>query len=132
MSVQRDVYSLWFKERRGVESQDARLENGKLLPYYRVRLTLTTDENAKMTDCYYEKKDWRACAKEASPSSAGTSNNPPLTWRGLICADQLRCSRRWRSLKNAGNVMATMRGPAPKTPRRRCIIATRSNCNNKE
>ncbi|KAJ3509053.1 hypothetical protein NM208_g15723 [Fusarium decemcellulare] len=22
------------------------------------------DENAKMTDCYFEKKDWRACAAE--------------------------------------------------------------------
>ncbi|KAL7970277.1 hypothetical protein HDV63DRAFT_34613 [Trichoderma sp. SZMC 28014] len=22
------------------------------------------DENMRMTDCYYEKKDWRACAKE--------------------------------------------------------------------
>jgi cytochrome c oxidase assembly factor 4 len=22
------------------------------------------DENAKMTDCYYEKKDWRACKEE--------------------------------------------------------------------
>jgi hypothetical protein len=24
----------------------------------------TPDENAKMTDCYFEKKDWRACAAE--------------------------------------------------------------------
>ncbi|ORY61434.1 uncharacterized protein BCR38DRAFT_34735 [Pseudomassariella vexata] len=23
-----------------------------------------TDENMKMTDCYYEKKDWRACKDE--------------------------------------------------------------------
>ncbi|KAF5604385.1 CHCH domain-containing protein [Fusarium pseudoanthophilum] len=23
-----------------------------------------SDENAKMTDCYFEKKDWRACAAE--------------------------------------------------------------------
>ncbi|KAK8053964.1 hypothetical protein PG996_013265 [Apiospora saccharicola] len=22
------------------------------------------DENAKMTDCYYDKKDWRQCKKE--------------------------------------------------------------------
>jgi hypothetical protein len=22
------------------------------------------DENAKLTDCYYEKKDWRVCKKE--------------------------------------------------------------------
>lgn len=25
-----------------------------------------SDENMRMTDCYYEKKDWRACTKEAS------------------------------------------------------------------
>lgn len=29
------------------------------------RLTdVHTDENAKMTDCYYETKDWRACKNE--------------------------------------------------------------------
>lgn len=27
-----------------------------------------TDENARMTDCYFEKKDWRACAKEVCDS----------------------------------------------------------------
>ncbi|KAH6605951.1 hypothetical protein Trco_005104 [Trichoderma cornu-damae] len=32
----------------------------------RIFSTGCADENAKMTDCYYEKKDWRACAKEAS------------------------------------------------------------------
>jgi hypothetical protein len=26
------------------------------------------DENAKMTDCYYEKKDWRACKDEVGLS----------------------------------------------------------------
>ncbi|EHK23599.1 uncharacterized protein TRIVIDRAFT_147343 [Trichoderma virens Gv29-8] len=31
----------------------------------RIFSTGCADENAKMTDCYYEKKDWRACAKEA-------------------------------------------------------------------
>jgi len=25
------------------------------------------DENMKLTDCYYDKKDWRACKKEVSP-----------------------------------------------------------------
>ena len=24
------------------------------------------DENAKLTDCYYEKKDWRLCKEEVS------------------------------------------------------------------
>ncbi|KAK0388114.1 hypothetical protein NLU13_4358 [Sarocladium strictum] len=30
----------------------------------RIFSTGCADENAKMTDCYYEKKDWRACVKE--------------------------------------------------------------------
>jgi hypothetical protein len=25
---------------------------------------LIADENMKMTDCYFEKKDWRVCKKE--------------------------------------------------------------------
>ncbi|KAK8069799.1 hypothetical protein PG994_006415 [Apiospora phragmitis] len=29
--------------------------------------TQLVDENAKMTDCYYDKKDWRQCKKEVSP-----------------------------------------------------------------
>ena len=27
---------------------------------------INLDENAKMTDCYFEKKDWRACTAEVS------------------------------------------------------------------
>ncbi|KAL6865642.1 hypothetical protein ACO1O0_001737 [Amphichorda felina] len=30
----------------------------------RIFSTGCADENAKMTDCYFEKKDWRACAEE--------------------------------------------------------------------
>jgi hypothetical protein len=30
------------------------------------QLTLSIDENMKLTDCYYEKKDWRACKQEVS------------------------------------------------------------------
>ncbi|CEJ93976.1 Putative CHCH domain-containing protein [[Torrubiella] hemipterigena] len=30
----------------------------------RIFSTGCSDENAKMTDCYFEKKDWRACTKE--------------------------------------------------------------------
>jgi hypothetical protein len=28
------------------------------------QLIFRLDENAKLTDCYYEKKDWRACKQE--------------------------------------------------------------------
>ncbi|KAI1504795.1 hypothetical protein F5X99DRAFT_349315 [Biscogniauxia marginata] len=30
----------------------------------RIFSTGCADENAKLTDCYYEKKDWRECKKE--------------------------------------------------------------------
>lgn len=30
----------------------------------RIFSTGCADENAKLTDCYYEKKDWRACKTE--------------------------------------------------------------------
>ncbi|KAF3026537.1 hypothetical protein E8E14_013797 [Neopestalotiopsis sp. 37M] len=30
----------------------------------RIFSTGCADENMKMTDCYFEKKDWRACKKE--------------------------------------------------------------------
>ena len=31
-----------------------------------MRTDFGIDENAKLTDCYYEKKDWRACKMEVS------------------------------------------------------------------
>ncbi|CAG9999280.1 unnamed protein product [Clonostachys byssicola] len=34
----------------------------------RIFSTGCADENAKMTDCYFEKKDWRACTEEVSPT----------------------------------------------------------------
>lgn len=33
----------------------------------------------KMTDCYYEKKDWRACAKEASILFYNRANKASFT-----------------------------------------------------
>ncbi|OAG08130.1 uncharacterized protein CC84DRAFT_1214662 [Paraphaeosphaeria sporulosa] len=33
----------------------------------RIFSTGCADENMKLTDCYYEKKDWRLCKKEVSP-----------------------------------------------------------------
>jgi len=32
----------------------------------RIFSTGCADENAKLTDCYYDKKDWRACKQEVS------------------------------------------------------------------
>lgn len=37
------------------------------------------DENMKLTDCYYEKKDWRLCKKEVSSES-----NMLTPTRGLV------------------------------------------------
>jgi hypothetical protein len=41
-----------------------------------IQLTALPDENAKLTDCYYEKKDWRACTDEVS-------SLPRLAGRGI-------------------------------------------------
>ncbi|KAF2444824.1 hypothetical protein P171DRAFT_520925 [Karstenula rhodostoma CBS 690.94] len=37
----------------------------------RIFSTGCADENMKLTDCYYEKKDWRLCKKETSDPSTG-------------------------------------------------------------
>ncbi|KAL5412962.1 hypothetical protein PMIN03_004032 [Paraphaeosphaeria minitans] len=34
----------------------------------RIFSTGCADENMRLTDCYYEKKDWRLCKKEVSPN----------------------------------------------------------------
>ncbi|KAJ9659883.1 hypothetical protein H2201_007141 [Coniosporium apollinis] len=36
----------------------------------RIFSTGCSQENAKMTDCYFEKKDWRACKSEVSCRNA--------------------------------------------------------------
>lgn len=59
------------------------------------------DENAKLTDCYYDKKDWRACKDEVCKMSKLLS---PLDRKltGL--------RGRWRSSGPAGRRRGTMRG----------------------
>ncbi|KAI0477448.1 mitochondrial genome maintenance protein mgm101 [Xylariaceae sp. FL0804] len=41
----------------------------------RINSTGCSDENMKLTDCYFEKKDWRACKKENGHAPALGSNN---------------------------------------------------------
>ncbi|KAH6842716.1 hypothetical protein B0I37DRAFT_202276 [Chaetomium sp. MPI-CAGE-AT-0009] len=41
-----------------------RRQNSRYLPLTRKMMSQMSDENAKMTDCYYETKDWRACKNE--------------------------------------------------------------------
>jgi len=58
----------------------------------------------KLTDCYFEKKDWRACQKEVIFSLISSSNsNISLT-----------ISYRCKYSKNAGNAMETFNGPKQK------------------
>ncbi|CAH0014711.1 unnamed protein product [Clonostachys rhizophaga] len=42
----------------------------------RIFSTGCADENAKMTDCYFEKKDWRACTEETAPADAKPVQTP--------------------------------------------------------
>lgn len=58
------------------------------------------DENAKLTDCYYEKKDWRACKDEVRrPRSP--SDRPPAHTRLTIARG------RWKNSDSAGRRRAT-------------------------
>jgi hypothetical protein len=36
---------------------------------FRILLTISLEENMKMTDCYFAKKDWRSCKTEVRSSS---------------------------------------------------------------
>lgn len=74
-----------------------------------------SDENAKLTDCYYERKDWRACKEEVSRCCSQTA----VEWTSgaemlpsycrqrmfrLILA-QLTRQHRWRYFDVAGKSM---------------------------
>ena len=37
----------------------------------RIALTMGADENASLNDCFYEKKDWRACKDEVGDILSG-------------------------------------------------------------
>ncbi|KAL6152103.1 hypothetical protein ACJQWK_04848 [Exserohilum turcicum] len=48
----------WWEQLRAQREQ---ADNGR---DKRIYSTGCADENAKLTDCYYDKKDWRACKQE--------------------------------------------------------------------
>jgi hypothetical protein len=48
---------------RGYLARDVRVRQ-EHQSYYGMNANDILEENAKMTDCYYETKDWRACKKE--------------------------------------------------------------------
>lgn len=39
------------------------------------------DENAKLTDCYYEKKDWRACKDEVCDKILHHGGNKGIAYK---------------------------------------------------
>ncbi|KAH7552788.1 hypothetical protein BM1_08739 [Bipolaris maydis] len=39
----------------------------------RIFSTGCADENAKLTDCYYDKKDWRGCKQESQHQKAANT-----------------------------------------------------------
>ncbi|KAK4110844.1 hypothetical protein N656DRAFT_781152 [Canariomyces notabilis] len=52
------------------------------------------DENAKLTDCYYEKKDWRACKDEVC--------RPQDLWFRRTSQAHSKANR-WKDSGSAGN-----------------------------
>jgi hypothetical protein len=42
-------------------------------------LTWKTEENTKMNDCYFEKKDWRLCRDEVRDAASGFSDSIHIT-----------------------------------------------------
>lgn len=49
---------------------------------------LWKDENAKLTDCYYEKKDWRLCKAEVSVAAPLSAQwNPEWAARKVLDDD---------------------------------------------
>ena len=56
------------------------------------------EEQLKMNDCYYDKKDWRACKKEVSRWFP----NPKRSFRGH---PMLMSNYRWKFSENAGSGM---------------------------
>ena len=42
-------------------------------------LTRETEENTKMNDCYFEKKDWRSCRDEVRDAASEFSDSIHIT-----------------------------------------------------
>lgn len=85
---------------------------------HRSELTIT-DEQLKMNDCYYDKKDWRACRKEVSVSLLNPNQRAkmPRVLGSSPCFGQSTDAWcRWNFSGNAGSEMETSRGLKVKTP----------------
>jgi cytochrome c oxidase assembly factor 4 len=90
------------------------------------------DENAKLTDCYYEKKDWRACKQEVGGGPVGQA---ALSRDGAdaaiyLCNNMTDDLFRWRFSENAGRDMVMIQGRVPKTDHelKDCHHSTEHNC----
>lgn len=92
--------------------------------HYRGELT-SADEQLKMNDCYYDKKDWRACRKEVSAALLNPNQRAkmPRVLESSPCFGQSTDAWcRWSFSGNAGSGMETTRGLRAKTPSS-CISA---------
>jgi cytochrome c oxidase assembly factor 4 len=58
-----------------------------------------SDENAKLTDCYYDKKDWRACKDEVSPASHWSGPRTAKGWV-LMLLQMARFKACWSAHQN--------------------------------
>lgn len=65
-----------------------------------------TDENAKMTDCYFEKKDWRACTAEASLSL--TASTLSISEADTAGGEQYEDERQWTDSVADGTIQTVL------------------------
>jgi len=69
-----------------------------------ISLTEDAAENGKLTDCFYEKKDWRFCKAEASSPASPITNiksdaHPEfIKFRQLLTDDETR----WQHFRSVG------------------------------
>ncbi|KAH7040909.1 uncharacterized protein B0I36DRAFT_16728 [Microdochium trichocladiopsis] len=77
----------------------------------RIFSTGCADENAKLTDCYFDKKDWRQCTQEASLSTIGAAAWIRADGRPLAPVTECR----WPRSRSAGRGTTMTRGLRQKT-----------------
>ena len=83
------------------------------------RLTSVEAEQTKMNDCYFDKKDWRACSKEVSQSDLVQLLNLPEQYQEAIALIGYLSSidlfadywpARWKPFANVGREREMMNG----------------------
>ena len=96
-------------ETRGISTKQASIDS---LPRdKRIFSTGCAEENAKLTDCYFDKKDWRQCAQEASFIAVLF----PLLLMTWLTPELRSAACRWSHSRSAGNGTTTTNGLQPRT-----------------